>query len=69
MGTVGKSDTSQTDEEKKRKLRKSTIKGLARRSREKHAILAEVREDQCALITSPDKYCRGMKNAKFVNKN
>ena len=45
IGNVGKSENSQTDEERKDqnedKLCKSIIKGLARRNREKYAILAE----------------------------
>ena len=53
IGTVGKSENSQTDVEREdqdaEKLCKS-IKGFARRSRERHAILAEVgEEDQRAL--------------------
>ena len=77
IGKVGKSESSQTHEEREdqdqEKLCKSNIKGGARRNREKNAILAEVgEEDQrasCPLVTSPAKNCRGTKCAKLVNIN
>ena len=50
VGKVGKSKNSLTEKERKghneEKLCKSIIKGLARRNREKHAILAEIEEEQ-----------------------
>ena len=50
IGNVGNPENSITDEEKKdqdeEKVCKSSIKGLARRNREKHAILAEVGEEE-----------------------
>ena len=50
IGKVGKSVKSQTDKESKdqdeEQLCKSMINGLARRNREKHAILAEVGEEE-----------------------
>ena len=51
-----KSENSRTDEERKdqdeENLCRSIIKGLARRSRKKHTILAEVEEeDPCVLCT------------------
>ena len=54
LGNVGKSEDSKTDEERRdhdeEKLCKSIVKGLARRIREKHVILAEVgKEDQRVL--------------------
>ena len=65
VGKVGTWENFKTDEGRKdqdeEKLRKAIIKDLARRNREKHAIMA--------LMSSPKKNCRGMKCAKFVNKN
>ena len=71
-----KSWKSQTDEGRKdqdeENLCKSIIKGFARRNRQTHAILArDWRRNSTshALMTSPAKNCRGMKNTKLVNKN
>ena len=48
IGKVGKLEDSKTDKERKDQdeetLCKSIIKGLTRRNREKHAILAEIEE-------------------------
>ena len=50
VGKVGKSENSKTQKERKdhneEKLCRSIKKGLARRNREKHAILAEIEEEQ-----------------------
>ena len=73
---VWKSENSTTDEERKEqdreKLCKSIVKGLARRNREKHAILAEVGEEDQRVMCIEDvtgENCRGMKCAKFVHNN
>ena len=66
-GKVGKSENCKIDEEMwsqgVERLCKSIMKGLARRNRERHAMLAY------ALTTSPARNCRGMQCAKLVNKN
>ena len=68
---------AKTDEEmwsqSQERLCKSIMKGLARRNRERHAMLADVEEEQdktsYVLTTSPARNCRGMQCAKLVNWN
>ena len=76
-GKVGKLENCKIDTEmwsqSEDRSCKSIIKGLARRNRERHAMLADVEEEQeqksYALTTSPARSCRGMQYAKLVNWN
>ena len=76
-GKVGKLENCKIDEEMRsqseERFCKSIIKGLARLNRERHAMMADVEEEQeqdsYALITSPSRNCRGMQCAKLVNWN
>ena len=58
LDKLEKSENSKTDEEKKdqdeEKWCKSVIRGLARRNREKHAILAEVGEGDQRVVCIDD---------------
>ena len=50
----------------------STIEGLERRNREKHAIRQKLEKGtnvSCALMTSPAQNYRGTTRAKLLNKN
>ena len=74
---VGKSESSESDEEKKdreeEKLCMLIIKGLASYNRERNAKLANAQEEKInvssALMTSQGRSCRGLKFAKIENMN
>ena len=58
VGNSGKLEKSKTDKERRRqheeKLCKSIIKGIARRNREKHAILAEIEKEEQDVVCIDD---------------
>ena len=75
FGKVGKLESCKIDQEMCRrseeKLCKSILKGLAKRSREKHAMLADVEEGQekmsYASMTSLERNYRGTQCARLAN--